>query len=287
LLRDLAAGPRSLVSLTSKMRHSFLLSRQLESLRARRLVLQAGFTPTDALHALGRFQRWDAAASRLGAELLAAQAGLPLEDFCQQVVCGVSDRVATELVSKVLSDETALPNWEREPAAAALLARALSGAGNSGLDCQLTLKQPVVAIGAPVEAYLPRTSRQLNTELIIPDHAGVANAVGAVAGGVVQQMHVMIRPLDAEAAFRVHLPDGVHDFETLAESVAYAQQVAPGQLERLARQAGADQIELKVVRRDRTVPVKGGWGDEIYLGTDLVFTAVGRPSLARDRKGMQ
>jgi N-methylhydantoinase A/oxoprolinase/acetone carboxylase beta subunit len=282
LLRDLAAGPKSLISLTSRLRYSFLLTRQLEGLRARRLVLEAGFTPTDALHALGRFERWDDAASRVGAELLAAQAGLPVDDFCQRVVSGVSDRVATELVSKVLSDEAALPDWEQEPAAAALLARALDGVGDSGLDCRLTLKQPVVAIGAPVEAYLPRTSQQLNTELIIPDHAGVANAVGAVAGGVVQQVHVMIRPLDAEAAFRVHLSDGVHDFETLAESVAYAQQVAPGQLERQARQAGAEQVEVKVVRRDRTVPVKGGWGDEIYLGTDLIFTAVGRPSLARE-----
>jgi hypothetical protein len=96
-------------------------------------------------------------------------------------------------------------------------------------------------------------------------------------------MRVLIHPLDDEACFRLHLPDGVHDLGTLAESVAYAQQVVPGQLEALARQAGAEQVEVKVVRKDRTAPVKGGWGSEIYLGTELTFTAVGRPSLARDR----
>ena len=283
LLDYLAEGPQSMIALTEKVRYSFLLSRQIERIGAQRLILQAGFTPTDALHVLGQFELWNTQASQLGAELLAARAGLSPRDFCQRVVSGVSDRVATELVSKVLSDEGTLPGWKQEPAAAALLARALNGSEASGLDCQLTLKEPLVAIGAPVEAYLPRTAQQLHTELVIPEHAGVANALGAVAGGVVQQMQVLIHPLEEDGNhFRMYLPDGVRDFVSLTESVAYAQKVLPARLEALARQAGADQVELKVVREDQSAPVKGGWGTEIYLNTVLTFTAVGRPSLARD-----
>jgi N-methylhydantoinase A/oxoprolinase/acetone carboxylase beta subunit len=287
LLNYLNAGPESLILLTDKVRsdkarYGFLLARQLESLTARRLVLQAGFTPTDALHVLGQFRQWDVEAARLGAELLAAQAGLSPKALCEQVVLGVSNQVATQLVSKVLSDEVTLPNWEQEPTASALLARALNGSQGSSLDCQLTLKQPIVAIGAPVEAYMPRAARQLQTELVIPDHAEVANALGAVAGGVVQQTRVLIQPLEGErTSFRAHLPDGVYDFDTLPESVAYAQRVVPGQLEALTRRAGADQVEVHTVRVDRDVPVAVGWGQRIYLGTELTFTAVGRPSLAR------
>ena len=287
LLNYLNAGPESLILLTDKVRsdkarYGFLLARQIESLTARRLVLQAGFTPTDALHVLGQFRQWDVEAARLGAELLAAQVGLSPKALCEQVVLGVSNQVATQLVSKVLSDEVTLPNWEQEPTASALLARALNGSQGSSLDCQLTLKQPIVAIGAPVEAYMPRAARQLQTELIIPDHAEVANALGAVAGGVVQQTRVLIQPLEGErTSFRAHLPDGVYDFDTLPESVAYAQRVVPGQLEALTRRAGADQVEVHTVRVDRDVPVAVGWGQRIYLGTELTFTAVGRPSLAR------
>lgn len=279
----LARGPRSLAALSSQLRYSFLLSRQVEGLIARRLVLLAGFTPTDALHVLGHFERWDTEASRFGAEVLAAQAGLAPEEFCRRVVSGVSDRVATELVTKVLGDEGTLPDWEQEPAATSLLTRALNRPQGSRLDCQFTLKQPVIAIGAPVEAYMPRASQQLHTELVIPEHAGVANALGAVVGGVVQQTRVLIHPLEEEGAlFRVHLPGGIHDFPTLTESVAYAQEVVPGHLERLALQAGAQQVEIKMTRKDRTAPVKGGWNNEIYLSTELTFTAVGRPSLARE-----
>jgi N-methylhydantoinase A/oxoprolinase/acetone carboxylase beta subunit len=283
LLDCLATGPKSLITLADETtRYRFLLPRQIEKLRAQRLVLQAGFTPTDALQVLGQFEVGEAEASRLGAELLARQAGLSPADYCQQVVSAVSDRIATELVSKVLADEVGRPDWEQEPAATALLTRALNESQGSNLACQLSLKQPVVAIGAPVKAYLPRTSRQLHTELVIPEHAGVANAVGAVAGGVVQQIHVIIHPLDSsKSRFRVHLPDGVHDFSDLEAGVAYAHSVVPAQIAELARQAGADQVEVKMVRKDNIAAIKPEWGGELYLDTELTFTAVGRPSLAR------
>ncbi|HUX77756.1 MAG TPA: hydantoinase/oxoprolinase family protein [Anaerolineae bacterium] len=281
LLDHLSAGPQSLTALVDTLRYGSLAMRRIERLEARRLILRAGFTPTDALHVLGRFECWDAEASRIGAELLAERAGLSPQAFCEWVVSDVSDRVSTALVSKVLGDEATLPDWERETSAAALLARALGQVLASDLDCQLTLRHPVVAVGAPVEAYLPRVARQLSTELIITPRADVANAVGAVAGSVVQRLQVAIRPLDGSQRFRLHLPDGVHDFGSLEESVAYAHQVVPDRLRTLAHQAGADQVEMRTNRVDHNAPVRAAWGQEIYLGTQLTFTAVGRPRPAR------
>ena len=283
LLRGLTAGPQSLLALVDRLLYSSLVVRRIERLETRRMALRSGFTPTDALHVLGRFEHWNAEASRLGAELLAAQMGFSPEAFCERVVSEVSNRVTTELVSKVLGDETTPPDWEHEPSAAALLARALTDAPASDLDCRLTLRHPVVAVGAPVEAYLPRVARQLHTELVIPSHAEVANAVGAVAGGVVLQQRVLIQPLGANQHFRLHLPGGVHDFSSLEGSVVYAQRVMPSLLRALAQQAGASQVEVRMTRLDREAPVSAGWGEQIYLGTELVFTAVGRPSPAEGR----
>jgi len=281
LLDYLAAGPRSLAALSGALPYSAMVARQVESLETRRLVLQAGFTPTDALHVLGRFRRWEAEASRLGAELLAAQARLSPGAFCERVVAGVSSQVARELVAKVLSDEDATLAWDREPTAVALLDRALGDAAGSELSCQLRLGRPVVAVGAPVEAYMPAVAQRLHTELVIPRHTEVGNAVGAVVGGVIQQLRVLIRPLDGDQGVRLHLPDGVRDMATVEKGVAYAHQVVPAQLEALARQAGAEQFEMQVTREDRIAPIRAGWGERIYLGTDLTFTAVGRTSPAR------
>jgi len=280
LLQHLGSAPQSLDALVDKLRYGSLALRRLERLEAQRLVLRAGFTPTDALHVLGNFVQWNAEASRIAAQLLAAQLDLSPEAFCQRVVAGVSDQVTTALVSKVLGDEVALPDWEREPSAMALLARALGDAPASDLDCRLTLRHPLVAVGAPVAAYLPRTAQQLDTELIIPRHAEVANAIGAVAGGVMLQQLVLIRPVGTNEHIRLHLPDGIRDVGSIEEGVAYAQEVIPARLRALARQAGADHVEIQMARVDRAPSVREGWGQEIYLGTDLTFTAVGRPSPA-------
>ena len=281
LMRRLEAGPQSLASLIREARYGWLLRRRIEALEARRVAQRAGFTPTDALHVLGRFRQWDEGASLLGAEMLAGQVGLGVEDFCEQVVQGVSGRAATELVSKVLEDEANSPHWEREPTATALLERALNGPRGGDLNCELTLRRPLVAIGAPVGAYMPRVAERLHTELIIPPHAEVANAVGAVAGGVIQRLRVLISSLDGGEQFRLHLPDGVHDFADLEQAVRYARQVMSVRVEALTRQAGAGQVEVQMARTDRGAKIAAGWGQEVYLGTELIFTAVGRPSPAR------
>jgi N-methylhydantoinase A/oxoprolinase/acetone carboxylase beta subunit len=280
LLQALANGPLSLIGLGEMVRYSSLAERRVDRLVEQRLVLRSGFTPTDALHVLGRLDLWDAEASRLGAEILAPRMGLSVKSFCERVVEEVANLVTTALVTKVLSDEEAVPHWEHEPTAGALLARALGAVQGSDLECRMALPHPLVAVGAPVEAYLPRVSQQLATELVIPARAGVANAVGAVAGGVVLQHRVLIRLLGDDHLVRVHLPKGIADLSSLAEGVAYAEERVPRWLATLAEEAGAAQVEIRVSREDLKAPVQGGWGGEIFLETVLTFTAVGRPSIA-------
>lgn len=279
LLDLLADGPRSLFWFAQQKRYSMLLTGRIDRLIAQQAVLRSAFTPTDALHVLGRFEAWDTEAARLGAELLAAQVGLSAEAFSERVVAAMSDRVTTELVSKVVNDEVATPDWAREPVATALLARALGTAATSDLACAFTLRQPVVAVGAPVAAYLPRTAEQLHTELVIPTQAGVANAIGAVAGSVHQRLAVLIRPMDFETYYRAHLPGGVRDFDTLDSAIAYAREIIPAQLTHLAHEAGADHIEMAITRDDRTAPIVEGEGDAVFLETHLTFSATGRPGI--------
>ena len=281
ILKRLTSGPVSLSALVRESRYGVLMLHRIEKLVAERLVMRAGFTPTDALHALGRLDLWNAEAARLGAQVLAAQHRCSVEELCLEVVEGVSKRAASALVSKVLTDEVRLPGWDQEPTAALLLERALSdGTSRSELGYALTLRRPMVAIGAPVRAYMPRVAEMLHTRLVIPPHAEVANAVGAVVGGVVQRQRVLITPLEGGETLRVHLPDGVRDLNTREEAVAYAQEQMIPWMQAIARQAGAAQVEVHMDRHDTEVAVRLGWGDRLYLGTELTFTAVGRPSPA-------
>jgi N-methylhydantoinase A/oxoprolinase/acetone carboxylase beta subunit len=277
LLDHLDSTPRSLLHLARVLPAGLLVVHQLEELEARQVVQRAGFTPTDALHVLGRFQRWNTEAARLGAELLAAQLGVAVEVLCERVVAEFSRRLAAELAAKALADEGCPPAWEEEPGATALLGRALGRVPDTSLSCALTLNAPVVAVGAPVEAYLPEAAGYLHTELVIPPHAGVANALGSVATGVVQRLRVLVRPHDV--LYRFHLPEQVLDFADLETGIARAQETVVPHLQALARQAGAPQTEVQMTREDRTAPDGYGGGGEIYVESELVFTAVGGPGL--------
>jgi len=278
LLSRLEIGPQSLRLLSSEAHHDWLLPRRIEYLEGIGAVQRAGFTPTDALHVLGRFQNWNTEASRLAAELIAVRAGLTVASFCKEVVQRVSERVAREVVSKIFENGIGPPDWEKERTASALLDSALDGAHDGELGCQLTLRKPLVALGAPVEAYMPLAAELLHTKLLIPPHAQVANAVGAVVGGVIQRVQILIRPLEGLGPFRAHLPDGVHDFEDLEEAVRYVKQVVFPRTEALAHQAGAGQVEVQMIRTDRRVKLSPSFAKKVFLGTELTFTAVGRPS---------
>ena len=49
----------------------------------------------------------------------------------------------------------------------------------------------------------------------------------------------------------------------------------------MARQAGAEEIVTQMRRQDHIARVAGALDGEVYLGTELFFTAAGRPSPAR------
>lgn len=155
--------------------------------------------------------------------------------------------------------------------------------GNDGnrpalFQVSFTLKDPVVAIGAPVKTYLPDTAHRLHTSLLIPDHAEVANAVGAVAGLVVERVRVEIQQIQQgkEILYRAHTPHGLVDHTDLTECIRSITLSLEECVREEALLAGADQVEVHVERKDHFGSSQGNTND-IYLNTELEFIAIGRP----------
>ena len=66
------------------------------------------------------------------------------------------------------------------------------------LDTAFHLRQPLIGIGAPAGMFLKPVAEALHTELILPEHFQVANALGAVAGTVMVTEEILVCPeLDA------------------------------------------------------------------------------------------
>ena len=281
LLTHLKNGPRSWIMLVERnFRSDPWLAKRIENLQQTGLVQLAGFTPTDALHVLQRFENWDSDAARKGAQILASRLGITVNELCETVILSMSKKLAAAVITKALQDEGASARWEKEPSARVLLERALEDVHDKQIDCQITLQRPIVALGAPVKSYMPAAAEKLNTGLIIPQHAEVANAIGAVSGGVIQRHKLLIRPHKAGLKFRLHLTEGYKDFADLESAVQHAGEYMLPRAKKLAQQAGADQVEIKMDRKDKTAKVKGP--QVVYLGTELIFTALGRPRITRD-----
>jgi N-methylhydantoinase A/oxoprolinase/acetone carboxylase beta subunit len=119
----------------------------------------------------------------------------------------------------------------------------------------------------------------LHTHICIPEHAEVANAIGAVAGRVVQTVRILIRPLEWGNAYRVHLPFGVRDFKRLADAVACAKYNARRLARDRAHRAGASTVKIHTEQHERSVLIGGESAGKIYIDTEVTAIAVGSPQL--------
>jgi len=276
----LAAGPLPVAEAAA----NYVAKRALERLQDRGLVIVSAFTPSDAAHLLGRHSLWNRQAALLGARLLARQ--LDWDGTAEELAEAVSERVvlsAAEALVETALAEGGHPGLQRGALGGHLLTEALRAreADDSGLlRVALSLGRPLVAIGAPVASYYPAVAKRLGTRLVLPEHAEVCNAVGAVASGVSQRVCLTITQL-ADGRYRAHLPDGISDFIDLEAAATAARAAAHFRVAALARQAGASDPAIEVQRDD--VQVADRNGRPTFVESAVTATAFGRPRLAEDR----
>jgi N-methylhydantoinase A/oxoprolinase/acetone carboxylase beta subunit len=143
----------------------------------------------------------------------------------------------------------------------------------------------LIGVGAPVGVYLPPVAERLHTQLVIPKHTEVGNAVGAITGSVFESVEALIRPKDGHATevdppCKLFTSEGTKEFGSLEEAVRYA--IAWGS--ELSRQkavlAGAKEVEVRVDRVDDIFSLAKDkkWGG-LLIDTKVTVTAVGKPQL--------
>ncbi|KIN74334.1 hydantoinase/oxoprolinase N-terminal domain-containing protein [Sulfitobacter guttiformis] len=255
----------------------------LTRLVERGLVQVAGVTPSDASHVTGSADAWDA---------LAAEKALAL--FGRRRT-GAGDRLAPEpevmarMIVEQLEYQTALALLETafaeeengfgvEPAVLArhvLMQRGLGGhRGLVKLDTGLAV--PVIGLGASAATYYPAVGLRLGCEMILPEYAGVANAIGAVVGRVtMREAGTITSP--SEGKFRVHLLDGPEDFSRQEDALLRLEDVLRKRAVSAAEAAGAADITVNVVRDLRVAGIEGR---EVFVEAEVTVEASGRPRVA-------
>jgi hypothetical protein len=137
------------------------------------------------------------------------------------------------------------------------------------------LALPLVAAGAPVHGYYPLVAERLGARLVISDHAGVTNAIGAVAGVVMQAVTILVTAPKDEI-FRLHAPDGTLDFHDPETAIAEARARSRALAVDAARRAGAADPHVETTIRRNSVERKGL--SPLLVEATVVSTATGRPT---------
>ncbi|WP_395018031.1 hydantoinase/oxoprolinase N-terminal domain-containing protein [Dongia sp.] len=280
----LADGPVAL----SDMIVGPAIARNLQRLVDRGLVVISSLSPSDAAHVLGLQTGWNREAAELGARLFlrrAPQGGWhppqDAETLCRDVVERVVFQSGRALLDAVINEQARIDDHHWGALGRYLIQHSLSAetAGSSGelFDAVLSLKHPLLAIGAPVGSYYPEIAKRLRTRLVIPKFAEVSNAVGAVAGGIMQRVTAVITS-PAEGRFRAHLASGIKDFADLELACEHARAWATATATEQAKAAGAAEIELFHERDDKIFEQPGGM--KIFMESNIAATAFGRPALA-------
>jgi N-methylhydantoinase A/oxoprolinase/acetone carboxylase beta subunit len=277
--RRLADGPLPLGEVLRGRMEGAALNR----LVGRGLVMIAGVTPSDASHVLGSVDVWDGAAAEKAlvlfgrrrngrGERIAADAGT----MARAIVAQVTAQTVDCLLEAAFAEDGR--DWG---VTAGVLARhPLAQAGLEGhagvVRVGLSLGVPVIGLGASAATYYGAVGARLGTRMVVPEHADVANAIGAVVGQVAMVATGTVTA-GGPGVFVAHLPGGPQRFADRDAALAALEAALSAEAGAQARAAGVEEVRLTVAREIDEVAVEN---QPMFIEARLRVTAQGRPRIA-------
>lgn len=244
---------------------------------SRGLVRMSAFTPTDASHVLGHHTLHDPGPAVEAARLFADRRdryGAPIasgpEEFAEQAVATLVRRSAEALLAAALVRD-GLP---AEAATSEIVTAALDGVAHTA-HLSAGLAVPLIGLGAPAATYYPAIGELLATTVQIPDHADVANAIGAVVGKVRIRRQITVTA-PRRGIFRVHAgthPETVYELDDARE---VATQRGVEIVSAAMAAAGAPEFEVETHWAEKSADVEGR---PLFVEGTATVIASGRPRL--------
>ena len=258
----------------------------MERLVARGLVMISGVTPSDASHVLGRLDAWDGTASVKALKLLAKRrngSGDRIALDGAVLAQAVIDQLTTQTVECLLEaafDEDGGFDEQAEGLARHPLTTAGLNRHRGVVEVTLRLGVPVIGLGASAPSYYGAVGERLGCEMILPEHAGVANAIGAVVGQVSQRAQGLVSS-PGEGRFTAHLPDGLQTFTSRDSALEALETALVAEATARAQAAGAADLRVTATRDIREAQVEG---NPMFIEATVTVTASGRPRVAHETR---
>lgn len=243
------------------------------------IVQICGLTPTDIMHIKKDFSAYSVEASMLGAEFVAHNLEVSIEELCELVYIEVKRKLYLNIIKVMLENQ--YPNYMKNGVGSEVerfinesYEMAITG-NNSGLiSIRFNTNFSLIGIGAPIRIFLEDVAEMLNTKALIPENFAVANALGAIAGNVSASHSIEILPNDYLEGYIVYGNDENKTFENMEDAEAFAMREAKEGAKKEAINRGAIG-NITVTCNVKQDNVKSRNSTSIYLGTIVTAHAVG------------
>ncbi len=174
ILYALGAGPSTADSIRKRTGFSGVpLDKRLEQLSRSQVILETGFTPTDALHVLGEIEIGNKEKAEEGATVLGKLLNMDSIHFCKTVISMTEERIENLLIDYIIQHY-----WGKS-----LTSFISTRNDHPVLGVTFSMKIPFIGIGAAAPYFLPRVAKRLGTSVRFPKNYEVGNGVGAALLG--------------------------------------------------------------------------------------------------------
>jgi len=247
----------------------------LQRLEENFIIQRCGLTLTDLLHITGQFTKWDNKSVENYCGMYSTLSKKSLLDLAQYLLNMGTEKLTLELIKRQLDDEVDPKDLDSCPVCKTLINTLINPNPHYGVS--ITLKRPVIGIGAPTKFFLPKAVLPLGTEAILPEDADVANAIGAITSNVVIRKQLRIIPGD-QGGFRVEGIAGIHQFNVFDDADIFAREKLVLLIREQAVSAGTSCQTVTITFKDQ-LPTTA-CGDAVFMGRTVYGSLTGRPDIA-------
>lgn len=241
------------------------------------VLSRVSVTPTDLLHARGTYTRWNRDAALAGIRILAKRKEMPVSKFLSAAEEAVNEKMAMSCLQSAADFDESGVSFADSPQAMYLIQNALRPKKERLLESGISLRKPIVAIGAPAGVWARKAGALLGTEVIVPKHADVANAYGAAAGRITETVELLIS--EDGGQYILSAPWRRMVCGSREEAVFYAIHEGRKHIEHLLWDAGCRTWTIRETSSDilADVAAEDGTAQTACMGTKLVISGTGSP----------
>ena len=272
VMKLLADGPKSVSCLMEAVGvyHADQLSR--EQLRNYEIIEVAAMSPTDIFQAKEDLDLWDAEVADQAVRCYAHIHGKTRSGFIDDTIASIVKTLVEEAIIFLASHDLLDANMpERiQGSWGKWLLQELLTDDSRYLSVNIDSRFPITGVGAPADHFLRQVARVLSAPFVLPRHHEVANAIGAVAGSImeIREARIFEQTSEDTHTFIILLGREQLSFSHYEEACEYAEKACKKKALEAVTETGVSDpyVELKT-------SIEGGL-------TRVTARAVGSPKIS-------